>query len=96
MCDAAKRDFELACAAMLGALDALENAQGPVNPFVSRGQLTKLVRRLRDDVSFTYERVFATSVADDAQTDADLATLGVAPLRAEGFDHMPPFLGKPQ
>lgn len=93
MYQAEKERFQTACAQMLGALDALQdvaNRGEEVSPFLPPRSMQIQAQNLRSQIEGLYSRVFATSVAEDAQTDADLATLGLEPLQAEDFDHFPP------
>jgi len=100
-----KRDFELAAVAMLGALEKLRararqmldapetrnQRVGCLPPRSIEIQASQLVRQIEG----LYEGLFDCR-AGDPQADAELLLLGQTPLRAEDFDHMPPFRGKPQ
>jgi hypothetical protein len=97
---AEKRDFELACVAMLGALEGLRRAaarDGQVGALPPRS-IEIRTQNLQRDVEALYEHVVQGSVADDAEAELMLLRAGLraAPLRAEDFDHFPPFRGKPQ
>lgn len=105
MMQAEKRDFELACVAMLGALaklqararqmlDAPETCNQLVGALPPRS-IEIQTQQLTRQVESLYEALFECR-GRDAETDAELHRLGLAPPRAEDFDHMPPFRGKPQ